>query len=69
MWAGGAQEAAIATLTGVCERDWRFGALAAADRALADFPEVQHLVVEHAAFVRRGGHERRKELAEAFARA
>jgi tetratricopeptide (TPR) repeat protein len=53
---------AIKTLKAVCDGDWRFGALAVADRALADYPDVQRVVVEHAAAVQRASEDRRLDL-------
>jgi tetratricopeptide (TPR) repeat protein len=60
--AAGDTTGALETIAAVCEADWRFGGMAAVDRALDDFPELRDAAIDRAALARRAAQERRETL-------
>jgi hypothetical protein len=62
--AAGDEGGAVATIDSVCEDDWRFGGMAAVDRALEEFPAVRDAAIDRAALAERAGDERREAVLE-----
>jgi hypothetical protein len=64
--ASGDMREAIATMQTVCDGDWRYGGMAAVDRALDDFPELRDAALDRAALLQSAGEGRRESLSTRY---